>query len=64
MRIKLPISLLIAISASQHAYVFGPGYSRINAAAESAETAYTNPAEQPGRQRSGADSVLLPHSAA
>ena len=36
--------LLIITSTSQYAHAFGPGYTRVHAVAESAETAYANPA--------------------
>ncbi|TNF91681.1 MAG: hypothetical protein EP300_00145, partial [Gammaproteobacteria bacterium] len=44
MRLIFSLVLMLALFAAGRAYAFGPGYTRINAAAESAETAYTNPA--------------------
>ena len=44
MRYTLPVMLLIITSTHQYAHAFGPGYTRVHAVAESAETAYANPA--------------------
>ena len=41
---SLALFLGLIAGASQHSYAGGPVYSRLNAAAESAETAFTNPA--------------------
>ena len=44
MRFQPILFSLLAICFSKQVSAFGPGYTRVNAAAESAETAYTNPA--------------------
>ena len=44
MRIFVPLIFVLTVIPFERADAFGPGYTRINAAAESAETAYTNPA--------------------
>ncbi len=43
-RLLLIMVLLLSVLPGKQAEAFGPGYTRVNAAAESAETAYTNPA--------------------
>ena len=44
MRLIATFILILTVLSGERSHAFGPGYTRINAAAESAETAYTNPA--------------------
>ena len=44
LRLIFPLILVLTVLHGERSHAFGPGYTRINAAAESAETAYTNPA--------------------
>lgn len=43
-RLTVSLILMLSVFHPERGYAFGPGYTRVNAAAESAETAYTNPA--------------------
>lgn len=44
MRYILVLFVVLTVCTNQRGYAVGPAYSRLNATAESAETAYTNPA--------------------